>query len=408
MVLDATTDPQNAEQRAMKFAQGMAREFDDAAVRLRSVMLTIVVVVSLSLVIIARVFSRRLMAPLDKLASKMKLWDGQSHIGVFVEGESEVALLARQFSNVTDKVARLQSLSQERQRALGETEDELKRLTTTLEDQIEKRTLRLSRALEKLQSLDRAKDEFLSLITHELKTPLTSITACSEALAGQVQLPVETQKKFLSIIQDESMRLTRLINEVLDYSRIAVGEFPILRRRINLVRQLERAILISRPAAEQKLISLLFKEPSVEYSALQDVPADPDRIQQVMANLLGNAIKFTPEKGTIIVSVDILRKSILGRFCEFARVRIEDNGIGIEPGMRSKVFERFGQAGKLEHHSEGTGLGMPIARGILKGHGGRLWFTSRPNEGTTFYFTLPMDRNFPKAGDDANDPAVEK
>jgi signal transduction histidine kinase len=273
---------------------------------------------------------------------------------------------------------------------LEKADNELMRFTISLEEQIDKRTKRLRKALDDLRTLDKAKDEFLSLVTHELKTPLTSITACAEVLTGEVQLPEQTRKKFTRIIRDESERLTRLINEVLDYSRLSAGSLPIHFRQVNLIRLLERSVLQHLPAADKEKILLKFIQPDPADPRLQSVRADPDRIQQVMTNLLSNALKFTSSGGSVSVSVETLVKTSSGRKSDFAEVRVSDTGIGIAPQDREKVFERFAQAGKMEHHSEGTGLGLPIAQGIVQEHGGKIWFTSNPGKGTSFYFTLPL------------------
>ena len=376
--------------RAQKYAESMEREYEYSATKLITTMLTLVVGVSFLLLIVARYFAHKLLMPLEILEKNVKDWDGVTPIEVFVEGEDEVANLGRQFSIMTEKMARLRAEAGERQVALETADNELMKFTISLEDQVEQKTRRFRNALEKLRTLDKAKDEFLTLITHELKTPLTSINACAEALSGKVKLPKETQKQFLDIIQTESNRLTRLINEVLDYSRISAGLLPIMFRPSNLIRLIERAILAHMPAFEKAGIKLVFIQNEAADERFREIFLDPDRIMQVLTNLLNNALKFTPKGGKTTVSVGILRKSIQGRGTDFAQVRISDTGIGIAPKERVKVFERFAQAGNMEHHTEGYGLGMPIARGLVRGHGGKIWFTSKPGKGTDFYFTLPF------------------
>jgi signal transduction histidine kinase len=384
--VDGKTD----EEQASEYGEAIEREFEYAALRLLMTMLILVVAVSLVLMILARYFSHRLTKQLEILEEGIKDWDGATPTAVLVEGSDEIAVLAMQFSLMTEKVARLIAEAEERKQALEKADNELMRFTISLEEQIDKRTKRLRKALDDLRTLDKAKDEFLSLVTHELKTPLTSITACAEVLTGEVQLPEQTRKKFTRIIRDESERLTRLINEVLDYSRLSAGSLPIHFRQVNLIRLLERSVLQHLPAADKEKILLKFIQPDPADPRLQSVRADPDRIQQVMTNLLSNALKFTSSGGSVSVSVETLVKTSSGRKSDFAEVRVSDTGIGIAPQDREKVFERFAQAGKMEHHSEGTGLGLPIAQGIVQEHGGKIWFTSNPGKGTSFYFTLPL------------------
>ena len=391
MALERIKEEKTIESIAVEFADQTAREFEITTTRLLTTILSMVISISLILLLFARFFARRISRPLEVLEEAIRLWDGQSPIPVSVEGSGEVGQLGYQFSLMTHKVTRLSDEAEARQKALEKADRELMEFTMSLEDQIDKRTRKLQEALEKLRVLDKAKDEFLSLITHELKTPLTSITACAEALRSDVPLPERTHDKFLRIIQDEAERLTRLINEVLEYSRISAGKMPFSFEKIDLVDMVERSVLQHRPGADQKGISLFFVLPEMIDPRLCTVNADPDRIQQVLANLLTNALKFTLSGGAVQVKIDILQKSICGRQSNFARVQVSDNGIGIDPQDRIKVFERFAQAGEIDHHSEGTGLGMPIARGIVREHGGKIWFTSVPGKGTTFYFTLPIN-----------------
>ena len=400
MTLEKVLEEESIEVRAHEYAQRTSREYEYAATKLLMTLLTLIITVSLLLMVLARYFAHRLSLSIEILATSLKKWDGMTPMPVFVEGNDEIAELAHQFSMVTDKVARLRAEAAERQVALEKADRELMKFTLSLEEQIDKRTEKLQNALQKLRTLDKTKDEFLTLITHELKTPLTSISACAEALSGHVELGAEAKKKFISIIRDESERLSRLINEVLDYSRIAAGKLPIMFRKIDLIRLVERSVLQQRPSAEMKDIRLEYFRPDPLDPRLQKVRADPDRIQQVMTNLLNNALKFTSEGGRVKVSLDILERSEQGRKTDFIQVQVGDTGIGIAEEDRSKVFERFAQAGKMEHHSEGTGLGMPIAQGIIKEHGGKIWFTSQKEKGTTFYFTLPLESFGTSANED--------
>jgi signal transduction histidine kinase len=361
--------------------------------RMARISLLMTLMVSLLLVVLVRRLVKDISGPLERLEHAVGEWDGTTPLDLAVEGNDEVAEVTRAVSQMSAKVAGLRAETKARATALEAADKELTALNVSLEKTIEQRTRRLQEALDKLRSLDRHKDDFLSLITHELKTPLTSISACAEALSGRVDLPEPSRKQFLQIILDETDRLTRLINDVLDYSRVSAGRLPFMFRSIDLIALAGQAVLSHRPAAEQKEVKVRFNRSDDPDPRLVDVKADPDRLFQVMTNLLGNALKFTPPGGKITVSTSILEKVINGRERAFARVSVNDTGSGIPPEDRNKVFERFAQAGQMDHHSEGTGLGLPIARGIIREHGGKIWFTSKPEVGTTFYFTIPVDRD---------------
>lgn len=388
---------------AGKYADKTEKRFSKLVSRIFIANSVFVLMAAVILLIAVNFFARRFFGPLKLLDEGMSDWDGASTFDVVVEGDDEIARLSRQFSLMSEKIVRLSLESNKQKSDLESAQSELKTQSSTLEEQIQKRTSSLRTALEKLRSVDKAKDEFITLITHELKTPLTSISACAEALSGHVSLPEQTKKQFVNIILDETERLTRLINEVLDYSRISAGLLPIMFRRTNLVRLLERAVLMHRASAEKAEIKLRFLVDDPVDERLKGVPMDSDRIQQVMANMLSNALKFTPNGGNVSVHASIITKKIMGKNTNLARVVVSDSGIGIDREDRAKVFDRFVQTEKMDHHSEGSGLGIPIAKGIIKGHGGKIWFVSTPGSGTDFYFTLPLEQNLKKyPGSDEN------
>jgi Na+/proline symporter/signal transduction histidine kinase len=249
--------------------------------------------------------------------------------------------------------------------------------------ELESATKELLSANQRLQELDRLKDDFISTVTHELRTPLTSIRAFSEILNDNPQLEGEQRAKFLGIIIKESERLTRLINQVLDLAKIESGNAEWQTGEIDLREVLEDAVTS---------VSQLFKENdvSLEIRVSGEVPlifADRDRLMQVMLNLLSNAAKFCDRRGGR-VSVTLTRES------DVMRVDVADNGIGISPSDQEIIFEKFRQAGDtLTQKPKGSGLGLAISREIISHFGGRLWVTSSPGAGSTFSFTLPINPN---------------
>ncbi len=247
--------------------------------------------------------------------------------------------------------------------------------------QLEEATAGLRAANERLQELDRMKDDFMSTVTHELRTPLTSIRAFSEILLEDPHVEVAQRKVFLSIIVKETERLTRLINQMLDMAKIESGNAEWRAAELDL-----REVIAEAAAAT----SQLFSEARVTLTqalgeAAPRVMADRDRLMQVFINLLSNAVKFCePGRGRVEI-----RLSAAGGQ---ARVDVGDNGPGIPPEHHETIFEKFRQGGdSATGKPRGTGLGLPISRRIIEHFGGRLWVESVPGQGATFSFILPME-----------------
>src|SRR5712691_1909370 len=248
--------------------------------------------------------------------------------------------------------------------------------------ELEAATNELRGANQRLQELDRLKDDFISTVTHELRTPLTSIRAFSEILNDNPRLDEGERTKFLGIIVKESERLTRLINQVLDLAKIESGAAEWHSSEIDMREVLEDAVTA---------VSQLFKERGVELTLElpQKVPAilaERDRLMKVMLKLLSNASKFC-ERAPGMVTVALAEQS------GFLRVEVRDNGIGIGPADQELIFEKFRQAGDtLTGKPQGSGLGLHISRRIVEHFGGRMWVSSRLGEGSCFSFTLPLAR----------------
>jgi signal transduction histidine kinase len=221
---------------------------------------------------------------------------------------------------------------------------------------------------EKLAELDKAKDNFVNAVSHELRTPLSAIEGYIDFLVeGGDRITPEKKSKALGIMKSSSQRLGRFINDILDIAKVKSGsmDFNIVPARIKFIVNKVVGLLVS--VAQQKGVTL-------GVAIRDDIPeilADEERINQVLTNLIGNALKFTPEGGKIIIG---------------AEVRKEDLG---------KIFQQFEQSSNARNIQgpKGTGLGLAIAEGIVKSHGGRIWVESAVGKGTTFYFTLPINGN---------------
>ena len=246
--------------------------------------------------------------------------------------------------------------------------------------ELEKATTELRAANERLQELDRLKDEIVATASHELRTPLTSIRAFSEILQGNPELERAQREEFLAIIVKETERLTRLLNDVLDLAKIESGRMEWHPGDHDL-----RDIVADAVAS----VSQLFSEGQIALTqSLPDTPAialvDRDRMQQLVINLLSNACKFCPEIGGHVL-VELAEENDHYRFA------VTDNGLGIPTDNLERVFDKFHQASNSRSGQiKGTGLGLAISRGIAEHHGGRIWAENARHGGATFVCTVPF------------------
>ncbi len=276
--------------------------------------------------------------------------------------------------------------------------------------------------------LDRAKSDFITAVSHELRTPLTSILGFASLIQRDLQrriVPhldsdeepgqaVNRIQHNLAIIEQESMRITRLINDMLDIAKIEAGQMEWRMEETDLTEVIDQAVTATTALAEEKNLPVQIHLPS---GKLPSVWADQDRISQVMTNLLANAIKFTEQgdievrgwmlsvKGeslecigpipTLYDSVEATQKNLtrLG-FSDgtWVVVSVTDTGVGIKPDDIAYVFEKYRQVGDVAVSPlKGTGLGLPISKEIVEHHGGRIWVESKQGRGSTFSFALPVD-----------------
>ena len=260
----------------------------------------------------------------------------------------------------------------------------LRALSRALEEKsrsLEEATQQLRAANERLQELDRLKDDFMSSVTHELRTPLTSIRALAEILRDDPDLPAAQRRQFLGIMVDEAQRLSRLVNQVLDMAKIESGQAEWASADVDVVAAVRHAAAAAQPLLEARR-AMLVVEAAVEQAWVR---ADPDRLQQVLLNLLSNAAKFVPDDGRGCVRV-VVEPAPQG---ERVRVAVIDNGPGVPPAQRQAIFEKFRQGGDGARPG-GTGLGLPISRRIVEHLGGRLWLDEAYEGGACFVFELPL------------------
>ncbi len=236
--------------------------------------------------------------------------------------------------------------------------------------------------VEALRESDRMKSEFISIVGHELRTPLTSMKNAVDIIltekAGAIN---ENQKRFLSMAHRNINRLSGIINELLDISKIESGTLKIDLKPLDLGVPLDMSIVSLKSTAREKSISIHKEIPS----DLPQAYGDSDKLEQIFINLLGNALKFIPEGGHIYVSA---KNNGLDR--DLIEVSVADTGIGISPDELEKIFDRFHQVEEsLTREIQGTGLGLSIVKGLVEAHGGKIWVESENGKGSTFTFNLP-------------------
>jgi len=232
-----------------------------------------------------------------------------------------------------------------------------------------------------LKRLDSLKDEFLANMSHELRTPLYGIIGIAESLiGGAAGPPSEESIHDLSLIVSSGRRLAGMVNDVLDFSKLKHHDIVLNRKPVNLYSLAQMVIAVLKPLAEKKALSV---RNDIDPDAAL-VEADENRLQQIMLNLLGNAVKFT-ETGGITVAA---RREPAAE--GFFTVVVEDTGIGIPPDKTGRIFETFEQAdGSIARTYGGTGLGLSIAKKLVELHGGRIWVETEEGKGSRFYFTIP-------------------
>jgi signal transduction histidine kinase len=235
---------------------------------------------------------------------------------------------------------------------------------------------------ERAQELDRMKSEFVAVVSHEVRTPLTSIKGSLELLSDPKYFNLHpSQKDLLEICQTNVDRLIVLINDILDFSKIEYSRFPLNFDRVAVAPLVLEVVSNLEGLAAQKRIRLERSLPA----DLPDLEADGFRLSQVLTNLVGNALKFSPPDTSVSISVEALRREVA--------FTIADEGNGIAPEDIPKLFRKFQQLDSSTTRKEGgTGLGLAISKGIVEGHGGRIWVESEIGKGSRFCFAIPVTR----------------
>ncbi|HJT21898.1 MAG TPA: GAF domain-containing sensor histidine kinase [Nitrospira sp.] len=260
---------------------------------------------------------------------------------------------------------------------------EIEELNVGLEEKVRERTAQLEAANEQLKELNQLKSTFVSVVSHELRTPMTSIRVYVEnMLDGLTGTLTEKQKQYLGRIQFNIDRLTRMIIDLLDLSRMEAGWVELRQESVAIHELMHEVVDNMRSIAGGKSVTLEARS----VSSVDAIQADRDKVTQILTNLIGNAIKFTPSGGRVRVTAEFLEDDGMLRFC------VSDNGCGIPPDEVPRVFEKFFRGLTTTSETRGAGLGLAIVKSLVELHGGQIWVDSILGSGSSFFFTLPLTR----------------
>jgi signal transduction histidine kinase len=256
----------------------------------------------------------------------------------------------------------------------------LENLAKSLEQRVVERTEDLQSANERLQELDRLKSAFVSIVSHELRTPMTSIKGLVENMMdGLTGTLNERQSFYLGRVKHNIERLTRMINDLLDLSRIEAGKMDLQSSPVNVGSLVREVVELLKPMAQERHLTLHTQI----VDPLPLIHADWDKLIQILTNLITNAIKFTEPSGTVTVGVHQQKDGSV-------TTCIQDTGDGIPLEEQQTIFERFYRGKTADVKARGAGLGLAITKSLVELHGGRIWVTSTPGEGSQFSFNLPQ------------------
>ena len=349
----------------------------------------------IGILVLVLYFVARILRPISALTqATSEIEKGNLDVSVKRKGNDELSVLSDSFNSMVNSIKRYNERQNELTKALEFKNDEL---TETEKD--------LRRANEELVNTETAKEEFLSMISHELKTPLTPLKMYAEMLltirsVGELN---EKQLKAMKMILRSISQLELLVNDIFDVYKLDIGKLKLTKKVVQV------ASLVKENLSE---LGLLMQDKQIQFNAeiippseKVNVLCDPRRIGQVLANLIKNSVDFVPDKGgriTIRTEAGYSKQTNDGN-SNYVVFTIEDNGSGIPFEKIISLFKKFYQVDtSTKRKHGGTGLGLAICKGIVEGHGGKIWVDTKHTQGTMIKFTLPIaDSNAPGQNDNS-------
>ncbi len=325
----------------------------------------------------AWLMANQLTRPIHQLAHATELVAaGELTTHVEIDAVHEVGMLADSFNRMVSELSYVKARNQQ-------LVNELTQLNEDLEQRVEHRTEELKIARDRADAANRAKSNFVANLSHELRTPLTSITGFSETLRekhfGELN---EKQAEYVKYIQDSSQHILSLINQIVDLEKIETGKTEMKISNVRIKNLLENSALMFRDKAVEHHLTLDYQlAPEIDEV---EIRADEPKLQQVVINLLSNAVMFTPDSGRVTVRAKVADEQLI--------VEVMDTGIGIAPENKEKVFEDFFKVkGDIRDKTPGLGLGLGLSRRLVEMHGGKIWVESEgEGKGSRFTFTIPI------------------
>ena len=340
----------------------------------------IVGVVSILMIVVIIFFTTgKFMRPIEKLTAAVAIVTktGDLSTKVDISSNDEVGRLGMAFNEMSSKLRSSYAL---------------------LEQRIAEKTIHLQKAIHALERANKLKSEFLANMSHELRTPLNAIIGFAEVLRDKICGDLnEEQLDFVKDIHSSGYHLLQMINDILDLSKIEAGKMVLQYEVFPVTDAIQDVYHIIQGLADKKHLHLQTEI----HPETKDIEADRVKFKQVLYNLLSNAIKFTSENGNIITKASILD--------DMLQVSVTDSGIGMKPEDQKQVFKEFWQAdNSFSRKYQGTGLGLALTKRIVEMHGGKIWFESEYEKGSTFCFTLPLKAIFSTPKSKVNEARLHK
>lgn len=256
----------------------------------------------------------------------------------------------------------------------------LQRDLTAKQQEIQKAFQEILEQNQALKELDKAKDKFIALTTHELRTPLSAMIATAEVLHMKLYDTQDQLEQFIETIYKEGLHMLEIVNDILDFAKIQAGKMDFYIEQKNIKELVEKECKTFKNMAAEKEVTIHLEAKNETYLAY----FDPLRFRQSIDNVINNAIKFTKPKTTIHVRIS--------EDSDYIRISVRDEGEGIPTHLQSKVFDEFETVGNVKSHHKGTGLGMPITRKLMETMGGKIDLISEPGQGAEFVLSLPKNK----------------